>query len=126
VIQEEIRGRLNSGNACYHSVQSHLSSRLLSRNIHIKIYETIIFLVVLYGCETWSLTLKEALRLMVFENRVLRGTFESKSDEVTGGYRGLHNYELRNLYSSPNIMKMIVSITMKRSGHTWERRGIHV
>jgi hypothetical protein len=85
VIQEEIKGRLNSGNACYHSVQNLLSSRLLSRNIHIRIYETKIVLVALYGCATWSLILREAPRLMVYENRVLRGTFESKSDEVTGG-----------------------------------------
>jgi hypothetical protein len=64
--------RLNSGNACYHSVQNLLSSRLLSKNIKIRIYKTLIFPVVLYGCETWSLTLREEHRLRVFENRVLR------------------------------------------------------
>jgi hypothetical protein len=69
---EEIKSRLNSVNACYHSVQSLLSSRLLSRNVKVKIYKTIILPVVLYGCETWSLTLKEEHRLRVFENRVLR------------------------------------------------------
>jgi hypothetical protein len=72
LIQEEIKRRLNSGNACYHSVQSLLSSRLLSKNIKMRICRTIILPVVLYGCETWSLTLREEHRLRVFENRVLR------------------------------------------------------
>jgi ribosomal protein S2 len=70
-IHTEIKSRLNSGNACYHSVQSLLSSRLLSRNVEVNIYKTIILPVVLYGCETWSLTLREEHRLRVFENRVL-------------------------------------------------------
>jgi hypothetical protein len=74
-IHEEIKSRLNSGNACYHSVQSLLSSRLLSRNVKVKIYKTIILPVILYGCETWSLTLREERRLRVFENRVLRRIF---------------------------------------------------
>jgi hypothetical protein len=68
-IHEEIKSRLNSGNACCHSVQSLLSSRLLSRTVKVKIYKTIILPVVLYGCETWSLTLREELRLRVSENR---------------------------------------------------------
>jgi hypothetical protein len=84
-IHEEIRSRLNSGNAYYHAVQNLLSSRLLSRNVKIKIYKTIILPVVLYGCETWSLTLREDHRLRVFENRVLRRIFGPKRDEVTGG-----------------------------------------
>jgi hypothetical protein len=71
-MQEEIKSRLNSGNACYHSVQSLLSSRLSSRNVKVKIYKTIILPVVLYGCETWSLILREEHRLKVFDNRVLR------------------------------------------------------
>jgi hypothetical protein len=74
-IHEEIKSRLNSGNACYHSVQSLLSSRLLPRNVKVKIYKTIILPVVLYGCETWCLTLCEEHRLRVFENRVLRRIF---------------------------------------------------
>jgi hypothetical protein len=74
-MQEEIKSRLNSGNACYHSVQSLLSSRLLSRNVKVKIYKTVILPVVLYGCETWSLTVREEHRLRVFENRVLRRIF---------------------------------------------------
>jgi hypothetical protein len=86
LIQEEIKRRLNSGNACYHSVQSLLSSRLLSRNLKIRIYKTIILPVVLYGCETWSLRLKEEHRLRVFENRVLRRIFGPKRDVVAGGW----------------------------------------
>jgi hypothetical protein len=70
-IHEEIKSKLNSGNACYRSVQSLLSSHLLSRNVKVKIYKTIILPVVLYVCETWSLTLREEYRLRVFENRVL-------------------------------------------------------
>jgi hypothetical protein len=69
---------INSGNACYHSVQSLLSSRLLSRNVKVKIYKTIILPVVLYGCETWSLTLREEHRLRVFENRVLREYWDQR------------------------------------------------
>jgi hypothetical protein len=83
-VHEEIKSRLNSGNACYHSVQSLLSSRLLSRNVKVKIYKTIILPAVLYGCETLSLTLREEHRLRVFENRVLRRIFGPKRDEVTG------------------------------------------
>jgi hypothetical protein len=78
-----------------------LSSRLLSKNI-IRIYKTIIWPVVLYGCETWSLILREEHRLRVFENGVLRRIFRSKRDEVTGGWRKLHNEDLHNLYSKHN------------------------
>jgi hypothetical protein len=99
-IHEEIKSRLNSGNACYHSVQSLLSSRLLPRNVKVKIYKTIILPVVLYGCETWSVTLREENRLRVFEDRVLRIIFGPKMDEVTGEWRKLHNEEFRILYSS--------------------------
>jgi hypothetical protein len=87
LIQEEIKRRLNSGNACYHSVQNLLSSCLLSKIIKIRIYKTIILLVVLYGCKTWSLILREGHRLRVFENRVLKRIFGPKNDEVTGGWR---------------------------------------
>jgi hypothetical protein len=72
LIQEEIKRRFNSGNACYHSVQNLLSFRLLSKNVKVRIYKTIILPVVLYGCETWSLTVREEHKLRVFENRVLR------------------------------------------------------
>jgi hypothetical protein len=82
-IHEEIKSKLNSGNACYHSVQSILSSHLLSKNVTVKIYNTIILPVVLYECETWSLTLREEHRLRVFENMVLRRIFGRKRNEVT-------------------------------------------
>jgi hypothetical protein len=75
LIQEEIKRRLSSGNAFHPSVQNLLSSRLLSKNLKIRIYKTIIFSVVLYLCETWSLILREEHRLKVFENRVLRKIF---------------------------------------------------
>jgi hypothetical protein len=84
-IREEIKSRLKSGNVCYHSVQNLLSSSLLSKNVKIKIYRTIILPVVLYGCESWSLTLREECRLRVFENKVLRRIFGPKRDEVIGG-----------------------------------------
>jgi hypothetical protein len=84
LIHEEIKRRLNSGNACYHSVQNLLSSRLLVKNLKIRIYKTIIMPVVLYGYKTWSLTLREEHRLRVFENRVLRRIFGPRRDEVTG------------------------------------------
>jgi len=67
-IQEEIKSRLKSGNTCYHSVQSLLSSSLLSKSLKIKIFRTMVWPVVLYGCETWSLTFREENRLRVFEN----------------------------------------------------------
>ena len=70
-----MKSRLKSGNACYHLVQNLLSSSLLSKNIKIKIYRTTILSFVLYGCETWSLTLREERRLRVFENRELRRIF---------------------------------------------------
>ena len=83
-IREEIKSRLRSGNACSHSVQNLLSSRLLSKKLKIKIYRTIILLVVLYGCEAWSLTLREERKLRVSENMVLRRIFGARRDEVTG------------------------------------------
>jgi len=83
-VAEEIKSRLRSGNACYHLVQNLLSSRLLTKNLKIKIYRTIILAVVLYGCKTWSLTLREEKKLRVFENMVLRRIFGSRKDEVTG------------------------------------------
>ena len=83
-IAEEIKSRLRSGNACYHSVHKRLSSRLLSKNLKIKIYRTIILPVVLYGCEIWSLTFREERKLRVFENKVLRRIFGPRRDEVTG------------------------------------------
>jgi len=127
-IQEEIKSRLKSGNACYHSVQKLLSSSLLSKNLKIKIYRTIILPVVLYGCETWSLTLREERRPRVFENRVLRRIFGPKRNEVTGEWRKLYNEELNNLYFSPNIVRVIKSRRMRWAGHVarmGEGRGVY-
>jgi hypothetical protein len=83
-IQEEIKNRLKLGNAYYHSVQNLLSSSSLSKNLKMKIYRTIILPIILYGCETWTLTLREEHRLRVFENRVLRRIFGPKRDASTG------------------------------------------
>jgi hypothetical protein len=83
------------------------SSRLLSGNVKVNIYKTIILPVVLYGCETWSLTLREGHRLRVFEIRVLRRIFGPKKDEATGVWRKLHNEELHNLYSHPDIIRQV-------------------
>jgi hypothetical protein len=97
-MHEEMKSRLNFGNACYHSVQILLSSHLLSRILKVKRYRTIILPVVLYGCEICSLTLREEFRLKVFENRVLRRIFGPKKDEVTGEWRKFRSGELHNLY----------------------------
>jgi hypothetical protein len=77
-MQEEIKWRLNSGNACYHSVQNLLYSGLLSKNLKIRIYRTIILLAVLYGCETWSLTLREEHRPRVYSSPSIIRTIESR------------------------------------------------
>jgi len=90
-ITEEIKSRLRSGSACYHSVHNILSSRLLSKNLKIKICRTIILPVVLYGCGIWSLTLQEERKLRVFENMVLRRIFRPRRDEVMGEWRRLFN-----------------------------------
>jgi len=126
--QEETKSKLKLGNVCYHSVQNLSSSRSLSKNLKIKIYRTIIFPVVLYGCETWSLTLREERRLRVFENRVLRKVFGPKRDEVTGEWKKLHNEELNDLYSLPNIVWVVKSRRMRWAGHVarmGEKRGVH-
>jgi hypothetical protein len=116
-MHEEIKSKLNSGNACCHSVQSLLSSHLLSSNLNVKVFKTIILPVVLCGCETWSLTLREEHRLRVFENRALRRMFGPEWDEVTGEWRKMHNGELYNLYSSSDIIRQIKSRRMRWAGH---------
>ena len=95
---------LKEGNSCYYSVQTLLSSWLLSKNLKIKIYKTIILPVVLYGSEAWSLTLREECRLRVFKNRILRRISVPKRDE-NGEWRRLHNEELHSLYRSLNVVK---------------------
>jgi len=99
-----------------------LSSRLLSKNLKIKIYRTIILPVVLYGCETWSLTLREERKLSVFEYMVLRRIYELTRDEVTGEWRRLHNEEPNDLCCSPNMVRVIKWRRMRWAGHV-ERMG---
>jgi len=115
-IQEDIKHTWKSGNACHHSAQNLLSSSLPSKNIKIKTYRTLILPAVLYGCETWSLTLRKEHRLRVFENRVLRRIFGTKRDEVTGEYRKLRYVKHNDLDSSPNTIWIIKSI-MRWVGH---------
>ena len=93
-------------------MQNLLSSSLLSGNINIKIYRTTISPVVLYGCEAWSLTLRDEYRLRFLANRMLRNIFGSKKDEVTGEWG-----RLSDLYSSPNIIWVIKSRRMRWAGH---------
>jgi hypothetical protein len=108
-IQEEIKRRLKLGNACFHSVQNLLSSSFLSKHLKIKIYKTILCPVVLYGCETWSLTLREKRRLRMFENMVLMRIFGPKRSEVPGKRRKLNNKKLNYLYPSPSTVRVIKS-----------------
>ena len=114
---DESLSRPKSGNACYHSVQNLLSSSSLPKNVKIKIYRTIILPVVLYGCATWSLTIREECRLIVFENKVLKRIFGPKRDEMTGEWRRLHNKELYAFHSSPNIIRVINSRRLRCDRH---------
>ena len=126
-IQENMKSRMKSGNACYHLVQYLLSSSLLSKNIKTKIHRTIILPAVLYACETLSLMLREEHTMRVFQNRVLRRIFGPRRDEVTGEWRTLHKEELNDLYSSPNIVRGIKSRRMRWAGHVarmGEEKGV--
>jgi hypothetical protein len=127
-IHNEIKSRLNTGNACYYSVQNLLSSCLISKKLKIKIYRTVILPVLLYGCETWSVTLREENRLRVSENRVLRKIFGPKREEDRS-CRQLHNDELHGLYSLPNIGRVIKSRRTMWVGHVTcmgEGRGVYM
>ena len=103
-------------NACY-SLEKILSFHLFSKKLKVNTYKTIILPVVLYGCETWSLTLREEHRLRVFENKELRKIFGAKRDEITGERRKLHNAELHTLHSSPTIIKNLKSRRLRWAGH---------
>ncbi|KAJ4444129.1 hypothetical protein ANN_05918 [Periplaneta americana] len=109
--------------ACFQTETPDASrSSLLSKNLKVRIYKTVILPVVLCGCETWTLTLREEHRLRVFENEVLRKIFGAKRDEVTGEWRKLHSTELHALYSSPDIIRNIKSRRSRWAGHV-ERMG---
>jgi len=105
-----------------------LTSRPLSKSLKIKIYRIIILSVVLYGCETWSLILREQRKLRFFENNLLRRIFGLRRDEVTGDWRRLHNKKLNDLYCLPNIVRVIKSRRMRWAGHVarmGEKRGVY-
>ena len=127
-IHDTVMSRLNSGNACYHSVQNLLSSCLLSKNINTKMYKAVILPVVLYGYGTWSLTLQEEHGLRVFQSRVLMKVFGPKRDEVTGYWETLCNEEHHDFFLSPNIIQVIKSRRMRCVGyvaHMGEGRGAY-
>ena len=124
-IQDEIKNGLKLWNACYHSAQNLLPSSLLSKNL--KVYRNIILLVVLYGFETWSLTLREERRLKMSENRVLRRIFGPRRVEVTGEWGKLNHEEVSDLYCSPSIFRVFKSRRMRWTGHVARmnyRRGV--
>jgi hypothetical protein len=114
-IHDEIKSRLSSRNACYYSVQNLLSSHLISKNLKFKMYKTVTLPVVLYGCKTWSFTLREEHRVRIFENRVLR-IYGPKREE-DGSWRKFHNDELHSLYSSLNIVRVVKARKLRWSGH---------
>jgi hypothetical protein len=118
---------LNSGKACYHSVQNLFLPVSYKKNLKIKIYKTVILQILLYGCETWSLTLRKEHRLRVFENRVLRKILGPKREE-DGSWRKLRNDKLHSLYSSPNVIGVIKSRKMRWARHVarmGEGRGVY-
>ena len=108
-IHKENKRRINMVIVCYYLLEKILSFHLLSKKLKVNTYKTIILPVVLYGCETWSLKLREEHTLRVFENKVLRKIFGAKRDEIIGEWRKLHNAELHTLYSSPNIIRNLKS-----------------
>jgi hypothetical protein len=124
-LVNDIHQNFEVGNSCYYSVKNLLSSRLLSKNLKIKVYRNIILPVVLYGCETWSLTLRKESRLRVFENGMLRRIFEPKRDEVTAEWKKkLHDEKLYDPYPSPSIVRVIKS-SRTRVARMAERRVVY-
>jgi hypothetical protein len=109
LIQWKIKKGLNSGNTCYYSVENLLPSRLLFRNVKIRIYKAIVLPVLLFGCEIWYMRRRKEYRLRVFENRVLKGRFDTKRDKLKVWCRKLCDEELCDLYSSPSVIRMINS-----------------
>jgi hypothetical protein len=101
--------QIKFGECLLHFCSESLSSRLFSKILKVKMYRTIILPVVLYGCDTWSVILREEQRLREFENRVLRRIFGRKKGEMAGDWRRLHNEELHNFYASPNIIRLMKS-----------------
>ena len=118
-IHEEIKNGLKSGNVCYHWVQNLLSSSLLFKNVKMKIHRTIILPVVLYGCETWSRTLRKERRLRMLENSLLRRIFGPKRDEVTGKWRKLHNKMYLPDIRAIESRKMGWAVQVTRMGSWW-------
>ena len=116
-VHKEIKHTLNSGNACYYALQGLLLSHLLSKNIKLKICKKVFLPVILYGCETWTLTLREEKRLQIFENKVLRKIFGTRRDDQTGECIRLHNGELHDLYGKPNIIRIVESRRLRWAGH---------
>ena len=112
-IKDEFKCRFKAGNSCYYSVQT-LFSRLRSKSLKIIIYNTIILPVVLYGCEAWSLILRQESRLRVFENRILMQIYGPEKD-ANGEWRRLHNEKLHSLYHSPNTVRVIKSRILRCS-----------
>ena len=116
-IHEKMKSKLNSSNAYHHSVQNRLSCSLLPQNRNIKIHRNIFLPVLFYTCTAWSLTLRKDTGWGCFENRVLRKIFRTKRGEETGEWRILHHKELYDLYSSPNIIRVIKSRKIRWAGH---------
>ncbi|KAJ4452338.1 hypothetical protein ANN_03863 [Periplaneta americana] len=115
--REEIKHRINVEMPVIIRLRSSYHPVCCQKNLKVRIYKTVILPVVLYGCETWTLTLREEHRLRVFENKVLRKIFGAKRDEVTGEWRKLHSTELHALYSSPDIISNIKSRRLRWAGH---------
>jgi hypothetical protein len=122
-MHEEIKCRLNLGDDCYHWVQCLLSYRLLSRNLKVKIYKTIILPVVFIGVKLGPLTLREEHKLRAFENRVLRRIFGPNREEVTGEWGKFLSGELHSLYPSHDIIRQAKSRRMSWAGHVARMRG---